>query len=124
NDALSELEFCHEHGACAVFMRGIEGERTLDDPYFDRLFDAASALDMPVGIHAGNGNLDTYELFADPWMKNKLCTIGAFQALINSGVPVRFPKLRIGFIETSGQWVPYALHDMAKRQRRTNQTID
>ncbi|MEA2640987.1 MAG: uncharacterized protein QOF51_2381 [Chloroflexota bacterium] len=121
NAALEELQFCCEHGACAVFIRGIEGQHTLDNPYFDRLYGAASALNLPIGIHAGVGNMDVGEVFTDPWMKNKLCTIGAFQALINGGVTTRFPQLRIGFIETSAQWVPYALHDMAKRRRRTGE---
>jgi predicted TIM-barrel fold metal-dependent hydrolase len=117
--ALGELEFCRQHGACAVFMRGIEGVHTLDAPYFYPLYDAASEVNMPLGIHAGVGNLDVNAIFTDPWMKNKLCTIGAFQALINAGIPARLPKLRIGFIETSAQWVPYALHDLAKRRRRS-----
>ena len=38
-----------------------------------------------------------------------------FHSLAFNGIPEKFPKLRFGFIEVSAQWIPYALHDLAKR---------
>src|SRR5688500_12902218 len=35
DEAVEQLKFAHDHGACAVFMRGIEGQRLTHDPYFD-----------------------------------------------------------------------------------------
>jgi uncharacterized protein len=43
---------------------------------------------------------------------------------LNQGLPQRFPGLRIGFIETGAQWVPYALHDLAKRLQRRGEQMD
>jgi predicted TIM-barrel fold metal-dependent hydrolase len=34
------------------------------------------------------------------------------------GIPQRFPKLRIGIIEVSAQWIPYAVHDLKRRFAR------
>jgi len=33
-------------------------------------------------------------------------------------IPQRFPKLRIGIIEVSAQWIPYAVHDLSRRFAR------
>ena len=50
-DACAELRFAKEHGACGVFLRSIEGDRFLSDPFFFPLYEEASALDMPVCVH-------------------------------------------------------------------------
>src|SRR5438876_2359698 len=41
--SIEELHFGSEHGACGVFFRGIEGDRTLDDPYFFPVYREAEA---------------------------------------------------------------------------------
>ncbi len=55
-DALDLLPWCKEHGAVGVFMRPIEGERLLHDPYFDQLYDAVSGLHLCLGVHVANAN--------------------------------------------------------------------
>ena len=52
DQALDELRWSHGNGACAVFMRGIETHHTLHDPYFFPLYEEASRLNMPIGIHS------------------------------------------------------------------------
>ena len=54
--ALDELRWAHGNGACAVFMRGLETHYTLHDSYFFPLYEEASRLNMPIGIHSGIGN--------------------------------------------------------------------
>ncbi len=49
--------------------------------------------------------------------------MGAFHSLIFHDVPARFPTLRWGFIEVSAQWIPYVLHDLAKRFKRRGQEL-
>src|SRR5207253_133581 len=48
DEALKQLDFSHQNGACAIFMRGIEGNRLLHDPYFYPIFEQAERLDIPV----------------------------------------------------------------------------
>ena len=124
--ALEELGFAREHGACAVFMRGIEGELSLDNPYFFPLYDAVSALDMPIGIHAGNNSFFWNDLFLGDsgFSRAKLAVVSAFHSLVFGGVPSRFPRLRVGFIEVSSQWVPHAVHDLARRFERRGKPFD
>jgi predicted TIM-barrel fold metal-dependent hydrolase len=115
-----ELKFGKENGACGVYMRGLEVERILSDPYFYPLYEQASALDLPICVHSANGAFTTYDFFADDpgFSKFKLAVIGAFHSLVFHGIPQRFPELRIGIIEVSAQWIPYAVHDLSRRFAR------
>lgn len=115
-----ELKFGKENGACGVYMRGLETERMLSDPYFYPLYEQASALDLPICVHSANGAFTTYDFFADDpgFSKFKLAVIGAFHSFVFHGIPQRFPKLRIGIIEVSAQWIPYAVHDLSRRFAR------
>jgi uncharacterized protein len=119
DEALEELRWTHEHGACVVFMRGLEAQHPLHHPYFYPLYDEASRLDMPIGIHSGIGNAMVTEAFGnDPFRTAKLTVVGAIHALMMRGIPERFPKLRIGAIEVSAQWVPYVVKDVALRNKK------
>jgi uncharacterized protein len=118
--ALEELHFGTEHGACGVFMRAVEGDRRLSDPYFDPLYREAAGLDLPICIHASAGNFGMYDLFGQDsgFAQFKLSVVGAFHDLLMKGTPAKFPDLRWAFIEVSSQWIPYALNDMELRFRR------
>jgi uncharacterized protein len=124
--AIEELRWAKEHGAVAVFMRGVEHDRRLSDPSFFPLYQAASDLNLAIGIHSGNGNFDIHDFYADEvgFAKFKLAVLGGFHSLLMAEVPKRFPKLRIGVIEISAQWVPYALHDLAARLKRVGKPFD
>lgn len=121
--ALAEARFAKENGACGIFVRGLEGERRLSDAYFFPLYEEASRLDLPVCVHSATGSFTLHDFFIREcgFSKFKLAVVGAFHSLIFEGIPERFPKLRIAFVEVSSQWVPYAIHDLARRlQRRGN----
>jgi predicted TIM-barrel fold metal-dependent hydrolase len=121
----AELKFGKENGACGIYMRGLEAERMLSDPYFYPLYEQASALDLPICVHSANGAFTTYDFFADDpgFSKFKLAVIGAFHALVFHGIPQRFPKLRIGIIEVSAQWISYAVHDLRRRFARRGKSF-
>jgi predicted TIM-barrel fold metal-dependent hydrolase len=123
--ALEELRWSKENGACGVFIRGVEGDRRLSDPYFFPLYEEASRLDMPVCVHSATGSFTTHDFFEGECGFNrfKLAVVGAFHTVLFDGVTQRFPKLKFGFIEVSAQWVPYALHDIARRLQRRKKTI-
>jgi predicted TIM-barrel fold metal-dependent hydrolase len=120
-----ELKFGKENGACGVYLRGLEVERMLSDPYFYPLYEQASALDLPICVHSANGAFTTYDFFADDpgFSKFKLAVIGAFHSFVIHGIPQRFPQLRIGIIEVSAQWIPYAVHDLARRFARRRRPV-
>ena len=114
--ALDELRWSRGNGACAVFVRGLETHHTLHDPYFFPLYEEASRLNMPIGIHSGIGNFAVNDAMGgEPFRVAKLIVIGAFHSMILNNIPERFPKLRIGAIEVAAQWVPYLVHDLNLR---------
>lgn len=116
--AIEEVRFGKDNGACGVFMHGFEGERLLSDDTLFPIYSEASDLDMPICIHAGGGNLGHYDLFAqDVFSRFKLPAVGAFNNLIYRGIPDKFPQLRWCFVETTSQWVPYALNDLQIRTK-------
>jgi predicted TIM-barrel fold metal-dependent hydrolase len=113
----AELEFCKEHGACGIFMRGVENERLLNHRYFFPLFEMAQELDLAITLHAGVDSVPYHEMFlqTSSLMTFKFPVVGAFNALLESEIPSRFPGVRWGFIEASAQWVPYALGEARLR---------
>jgi predicted TIM-barrel fold metal-dependent hydrolase len=118
--ALIELMSAKENGACGVFIRGLEGDRHLSDPYFFPLYEKASELDLAICVHSGTGSVAMHDFYINEtsFSKFKLVGVAAFHTLIFNGIPEMFPNLRFGFIEFSAQWIPYALHDLMRRIER------
>lgn len=120
SEALDQLKYCHEHGAVGIFMRGIEGEWLLHDPYFDPLYEEVARRNMVVGVHAGIGNPYMAEVLQrrqvpGTFWRYRLTGVGAFHALIMEGFPDRFPDLRMVFVELSASWLPGTLADLRRR---------
>ena len=103
----------------------VEGEKRLHDAYFYPLYEEAAKLDLPICVHSANGSIASHDFFLDEpgFCKFKLAVVGAFHSLVNDGIPERFPQLRIGIIEVSAQWIPYAIHDLARRHARRGKQL-
>ena len=43
----------------------------------------------------------------------------SFGALVSSGVPKKFPKLRFGFIESGASWIPYTMSQLGAVKRQS-----
>ena len=120
-DALDQMSWCKRNGAVGVFMRPIEGERLLHDPYFDLLYDEASRQGLCIAVHIGNGNSRERALLSQrvewglgfwPFLTP---AVGACHAVITSGLMQRHPSLRMGFIECSASWIPWVISDIRRR---------
>lgn len=124
--SVEELRFGKDHGACAVFWRGVEGEMLPSNPHFFPIYEEAQRLDLPICIHAAIGNAYMHDVFPEDavlWLF-KVPGITAFHNIISARLPQRFPKLRWGFIELSSQWVPYLLHDIVRRAQMRGEGLD
>jgi predicted TIM-barrel fold metal-dependent hydrolase len=97
----------------------------LSDSYFFPLYDVASKLDLPICVHSANGSIEAYDFFLDEpgFCKFKLAVVGAFHSLLVDGIPEKFPGLRIAIVEVSAQWIPYAVHDLARRYQRRGKQL-
>ncbi len=120
-DALDQIRWSKENGACAVLMRPVEGNRLLSDPYFYPVYDEAQKLDLAIAIHIANGNPWLCDLYNHPvriastFHRFRIPTVGAFNDIVMSEIHQLFPKLRFGFIEASSQWLPWVLHEAKNR---------
>ena len=121
----AEMEWAKDNGACGIFMRGLEGDRRLSDPYFFPLYRIAEKLDLAVTLHSGNNSFQVYDVFHEEggFNKAKLTVIGAFHSLVMDGIPEKFPSVRWGFVEVSAQWVPYVLNDLELRFKRRGKRL-
>ena len=117
--AVEELRFGKENGACAIYSRYAEADQLLNSPYFYPVYEEASALNIPMCVHASSGTFATHDLFSRGGgvPQFKLGPIGAFHTIAISKVPDLFPNLRFGFIEVQAQWVPYLCHDLYRRSK-------
>jgi predicted TIM-barrel fold metal-dependent hydrolase len=124
--ALEEARFAKENGACGIFIRGLEGDKRLSDSYFFPLYEEAGRLDLPICVHSATGSFACHDFFVDEcgFSKFKLAVVGSFHTLIFNEIPEKFPKTKFAFIEVSSQWVPYAIHDFARRLDRKGKKID
>jgi predicted TIM-barrel fold metal-dependent hydrolase len=114
-EALAEVDFGAGHGACGIFMRGMEGTRMLANRYFNPLYEKAQALNLPICVHTGNGNRAVWDLtFQDDFPSARFPVVCAMQSLLLQSVPDRFPGLRFGFIEAGAQWVPYSVREVIR----------
>src|SRR5262249_32736090 len=107
--ATDELRWAKQHGACGVFVRPIEHQRLLSDPFFYPLYEEASALNMPVVVHVSLANRSMFDLYAPAqdsgsFLKFKLQIVGACHNLLVNGIPAKFPNLRWGMIESTSDW--------------------
>ncbi len=99
-------------------MRGFEGERLLSDNSLFPVYEEAQRLNLSICVHAGTGNFGYYDQFGqDVFSRFKLPSVGAFNNLIYQGVPEKFPNLRWSFVETTSQWIPYAINDLVIRTK-------
>ena len=120
-DSIDILRYAHENGAVSVFMRPFETNWPIYDPYFDPLYEEAVRLNMAIGVHVGNGYAQSAEYlrqhagFGRGFLPFVFPMAGAFHGVITSGLPLRHPKLRIGFLEASASWVPWVLNDLGRR---------
>lgn len=131
DDSVKEMRLAKEHGAVGIFFRGMEGERTLDDPWFFPVYEEANSLGLPICIHTGSGCPALINLFHlernHTFAHGRVLPIFAFRDLIHNRIPEMFPKLRFGFIEASAGWVPFMLHilrRLLKQQFRFDSSVE
>jgi uncharacterized protein len=87
----------------------------LGDPFFDPVYKEAEKLGLAICIHGtrhwshewGAGKLRTFSevhCYAFP-----AGLILNFTSVLANGVPIKFPKLRMAFLEVGATWLPYYL---------------
>lgn len=109
------LKEARDNGACGVMLRGYEGNTTIDEPYLDPLYKTAADLDLAIGLHIGNGSPSFDEVKNTSGKKGNIVAfimpmVVAFNAVMMSDLPTRYPNLRFGFLEGGSMWIPFVLN--------------
>ncbi len=109
------MEEGRKKGAVGVMLRGYEGNITIDDPDFDPIYRKAADLDMAVALHIGNGSPSFGEVRNTSGKKGNIVAfimpmVVAFNALMMSDIPQKYPSLRFGFLEGGSMWLPFVLN--------------
>ena len=120
-----ELEFAKAHGACGIFMRGMECERLPSHRYFFPFYAMAEELDLAICFHAGINSFQVHDAYEGDvaMFRAKFPVLGAFNMLMQEEIPARFPGLRWAFIEASAQWLPYMLGEARIRLNRRGRPV-
>jgi predicted TIM-barrel fold metal-dependent hydrolase len=107
-------------GFRAVFVRPNPfNHRRLNDPAYDPFWREAQELGIPVAIHSSFGTrMPTLgdDRYRDPFFFHMVCHSFELQAacmdLVCGGVLEKFPRLRVGFLESGVGWIGYWLDRM------------
>ena len=116
--AQQELRRASDLGASAILTLGMVWDRCLNDPAFSPIFQGAADLDLPVCVHFGWGSPVLTNLFTGSGTSFCSATtpvLWAFYHILLSGVLDCVPKLRVGFLESGGGWVPYLIDQVRRR---------
>jgi hypothetical protein len=98
---------------------------------YDAVFEAAQEMDLPVVLHsvtlvspAFPCNLDQFENhFARQVLSHSFAMISNLVSMIHTGVPARYPRLKVIFTEAGVGWVPYYMWRLDRYYREYRRMI-
>ena len=121
DEAVREMRrVVRELGFKAVFVRPNPfAGRRLNDPAYERFWQTAQELNVAVAVHSSFGTkMPTMgaDRYRDPFFFHMVChpfeQQGACMDVICGGVLQKYPKLRVGFLESGVGWLGYWLDRM------------
>jgi hypothetical protein len=104
--AVSELGF-------SGGMLAADGSHLLGDPRFWPIYEEAQRLDTPLAVHAsgshlGGAGVDLFPKFIQAHtVSHPFGQMRQLTSIVFEGIPERFPRLRLAFLEAGVSWVPY-----------------
>jgi predicted TIM-barrel fold metal-dependent hydrolase len=109
--AIEELQFGRDRGAVALHVAGVRHGFDVAHPCYHPLYEVAQDLDMTIAVHVG-GDIRVYMRTPQLFVLNNIAPVpAALAALIMTGLPGRFPRLRWAFLEAGASWLPFALQE-------------
>ncbi len=105
-------------------MLAADGTHVLGDARFVPIYAEAQELDVMLGIHAsgshlGGAGVDRFPRFIQAHtVSHPFGQMRQLTSMILEGVPERFPKLRLAFLEAGAGWAPYWVERMDDEYRK------
>lgn len=115
-----------ELGLVAAVTRQHVRDKNLDDPSFDVLWAEAERLNVPVCVHGGGQAPDQHPVAIDRFrtrlevhaLTHPIGNMIGIMCFTVGGILHRFPKLRVGFMESGCGWLPYWLERLDEHWER------
>jgi len=112
--AAEELERAvTELGMVGGLLPAVGLSRGIGHPMYDPLYRTAVRLNVPLAVHGGSSQglgLDLYDSFVKVLvMEHAIAQQVQFTSYLLDGGAVRFPMLKIVFLEAGAGWVPYLM---------------
>jgi predicted TIM-barrel fold metal-dependent hydrolase len=129
-DAARQIEqYGRERNIVAVYLPCAGLRPLYGDRWYDPIYEAAQRAGLPVVLHSVAVvhpnfpfNLQDFDTsIARHTLAHPLAMIANMVSMITTGVPVRFPNLKIAFCEAGISWVPFVMMRLDKEyteQRR------
>jgi len=116
-EAAKELERAKGLGLVAGLMPAVT---VLNKGYghtdFDPIYEAAEKLDLPLTVHGAPSRgmgFDFFNKFLQVHtLEHPFAILVQFTHMVFEGVFVRFPRLRVAFLEAGSGWLPYMMDRM------------
>ncbi|MCI0548873.1 MAG: amidohydrolase [Candidatus Rokubacteria bacterium] len=116
--AAVELERAVRELGLSGAMLAADGSHLLGDARFDGVYAAAERLGVMLGVHAsgsslGGAGVDLFPRFIQAHTcSHAFGQMRQLTSMIFEGVPERFPRLRLAFLEAGCGWAPYWMERM------------
>jgi len=116
--AATELRRAVREFGCVGAMLAADGSHVLGDARFAPIYEEAERLDTMLGVHAsgshlGGGGLELFPAFVQTHTcSHAFGQMRQLTSIVLEGVPERFPKLRLAFLEAGCGWAPYWIERM------------
>lgn len=98
-----------------------EGPYLYGNPQYDPIYEQAQTLGVPLAVHGGGRITGTYDEFLFDNLSqvhslgHAFTQMKQFVSIVLSGVPEKFPDLKLVFLEAGCGWMPYMLDRMDER---------
>jgi predicted TIM-barrel fold metal-dependent hydrolase len=118
-ESVKELRRAKSLGAASAMVLGIAWDRSLRDKKMYPIYEEAEKLDIPLCVHFGWGAPALTGLFEwqESFVSAALPVMMGFFSLMSSGVLETFPRLRLAFLESGSEWVPYLVHQLKRGKK-------
>ena len=116
--AAVELRRAVRELGCVGGMLAADGSHLLGDARFIPIYEEAQRLDVMLAIHAsgshlGGAGVELFPRFIQAHtVSHPFGQMRQLTSIIFEGIPERFPRLRLAFLEAGCGWVPYWMERM------------
>ena len=116
-EAAKELERAKSLGLVAGLLPAVTWlHKGYGHTDFDPIYEAAERLDMPLTVHGAPSRGMGFDFFNKflhvHTLEHPFAILIQFTHMVFEGVFVRFPKLRVAFLEAGCGWLPYMMDRM------------